>query len=165
MPRQGFWSPKKRTTAVVLHKEGYSYRDIARKLGGGATPAAVWKVCKKFAVTNSVKDKPRCGRKRVSSKRDDRNLIRMAMKNRCLTLIRLARQWTVPTSKHTVRRRLREFGLRARTPRKKPLLNVKQRRQRMEWAKRHRHWTGEEWNKVLWSDESKINLFNNDGVQ
>ena len=36
-------------------------------------------------------------------------------------------------------------------------------KQRLQWAKAHRHWTDEMWKKVVWSDESKFNLFHSDG--
>ena len=38
------WSPKKRVTAITLKAEGYSYRRISEKLGGGGTASAVRKV-------------------------------------------------------------------------------------------------------------------------
>ena len=149
-----FWSPKKRAAAVTLWKEGHSYREIASKLGGGATLSGVMRLCKKFDVTGSLKDRSRTGRKRISTDRDNRNLVRLALSNGRLSSSKLAQQWTVRAHKMTV--------IRARTPRKKPLLNVAQRRKRLVWAKEHREWTEEQWKKVLWSDESKINY---DGIQ
>jgi len=33
----------------------------------------------------------------------------------------------------------------------------------LEWCKRHQEWTDEQWNKVIWSDESRFTLFQSDG--
>ena len=41
----------------------------------------------------------------------------------------------------------------------KPYLRLANKRKRLIWAKEHRHWTEEDWNKVLWTDESKFEVF------
>jgi hypothetical protein len=41
-----------------------------------------------------------------------------------------------------------------------PLKNVKD---RLAFAKSHQHWTIQDWRKVIFSDETKINRFNSDG--
>ena len=50
-----FWSPKKIAIAVTLRDEGYTYRDIAKRIGDGATFSAVRKLCLKFGVEHGVK--------------------------------------------------------------------------------------------------------------
>ncbi|CAD6196640.1 unnamed protein product [Caenorhabditis auriculariae] len=35
----------------------------------------------------------------------------------------------------------------------------------VKWAKEHLNWTRQDWNKILWSDESKFLLFGSDGIQ
>ena len=60
----------------------------------------------------------------------------------------------------TVSRRLRfDFGLKSQKPAKKHLLTKKMKAKRLEFAKSHQHWTTEHWSKVLFSDESTIQLF------
>ena len=65
-------------------------------------------------------------------------------------------------SRQTVSRRLQEIGLFNQTPRKKPLVSSKNKK-RLEFANRYVFWTYENWAKVFFSDESKFNLFGNDG--
>ena len=48
---------------------------------------------------------------------------------------------------------------------KKPKLTVKHKKHLLEWAKNHEAWTADDWRKVIWSDESKFNLFNSDGKE
>src|SRR5204863_4894137 len=45
----------------------------------------------------------------------------------------------------------------------KPFLSKKHRRARMDFALAHQHWTLEDWKKVVWSDETKINRLGSDG--
>lgn len=66
-------------------------------------------------------------------------------------------------SSRTVQRRLNQGGLHGRRPVKKPLISKKNIKVRLEFARDHLNWMVDDWKKVLWSDESKFNLFNSDG--
>ena len=48
---------------------------------------------------------------------------------------------------------------------KKPLLSARHRQRRLAFALKHREWTVEDWKRVVWSDETKINRFGSDGRQ
>jgi transposase len=63
----------------------------------------------------------------------------------------------------TVRRGLRAAGMKAVVKRKRPKLSRVHRRKRLEWAERHASWTLDDWKRVIWTDESKINRFGSDG--
>ncbi|KAG1422355.1 hypothetical protein G6F59_006235 [Rhizopus arrhizus] len=60
---------------------------------------------------------------------------------------------------------LKSLGFKARPKRKVPLLSAKHRKARLEWALAHRYWTIDDWRKVIFSDESKINVWGSDGVE
>ena len=60
---------------------------------------------------------------------------------------------------------LAKHGLHGRRPCRKPLVSRKNRLKRLQFARRHRNWDQLQWGRVLWSDESKFNLFSSDGVQ
>ncbi|KAG1927929.1 IS630 family transposase [Pimephales promelas] len=86
----------------------------------------------------------RCGKKRCTTRRDDRTLRKIVEKDRFQTLGDLRKQWTesgVETSRATVHRRVQEMGYRCRIPQVKPLLNQKQRQKRLTWAIEKQHWT------------------------
>jgi len=68
-----------------------------------------------------------------------------------------------PLSTCTVRRNLKKAGMMAVKKRKRPFLSKRHRRERLDWALAHQHWTVEDWKKVVHSDESKINRFGSDG--
>lgn len=163
-PRQ-FWSPKKRAIAVTLREEGYTLEEVASRIGGGATASGVRKVCLKFKQTGKVVDRASSGRPHISTPREDRNLVRLTLANRRKSSSHLLAEWGVSASRYTIRRRLQAAGLKLRSIRKKPYLNVMQRQRRIQWAKEHQAWSIEQWKRVLWSDETKISVFQNDGPQ
>ena len=64
--------------------------------------------------------------------------------------------WGHQVSKSTIRCHLHNHSLIGRVARRKPFLTTRHRRKCLEFAKRHLHY---DWNKVLWSDETKIESF------
>jgi transposase len=69
-----------------------------------------------------------------------------------------------PLSTQTTRRRLKDTaGLKPVVVKKKPRLTPRQRKERLDFALAHQHWTVEDWKKVVWSDETKINRLGSDG--
>lgn len=68
-----------------------------------------------------------------------------------------------PLSTRTIRRSLRDAGMRSVKKRKRPFLSKKHRRERLDWAIAHKDWTVEDWKRGVYSDESKINRFGSDG--
>jgi hypothetical protein len=58
---------------------------------------------------------------------------------------------------------LKVAGLKAVVKKKKPFLSQRHRKARMDFALAHQHWTVEDWKKVVWSDETKINRLGSDG--
>ena len=68
-----------------------------------------------------------------------------------------------PLSIQTVHHTLKKAGMVAVKKQKRPFLSKRHRRERLDWALAHQHWTVEEWKKVVHSDESKINHFGSDG--
>ena len=70
---------------------------------------------------------------------------------------------SLDVSADTVRSALKDNGLRAVIKKKKPRLFARHKRQRLEFAKVHKDWTIEDWKKVIWSDETKVNRLRSDG--
>jgi len=65
----------------------------------------------------------------------------------------------------TVRNTLHALGFEAKTKKKKPFLSARHRQARYNWAKEHQHWTVDDWRRVVWTDETKINVWGSDGVK
>ena len=68
-----------------------------------------------------------------------------------------------PVTPQTVRNALKENDFRSITKQKRPLLKKVHREQRLKFALYHQNWTVEDWKRILWSDETKINRIGSDG--
>lgn len=116
-------------------------------------------------MTRSTKS----GRPRKTTARDDKLILRMSScdprKTATTTAADLCTNYGIQISERSVRRRLLDGGLNARRPVRKPLISKKNRKARLEFARRHVNWTVDDWAKDLWSDESKVCFFTSDGIQ
>ena len=129
--------------------------------------SVVGRVVKSYNDTGKIVSAFKTGRPRKTSAREDRIMQRMSLKvpfKSCTEIKRVMNSTScVNVSRQTVSRRLQEIGLFNRTPRKKPLVSSKNNKKRLEFANRFVIWTYENWAKLFFSDESKFNLFRNDG--
>ena len=50
-------------------------------------------------------------------------------------------------------------GLHGQIAAKKPLLKDTNKKKRLAWCKKQEQWTLDQWKSVLWSDESKFQIF------
>ena len=151
-------SYEERVKIQVLMDEGYSLTAIADKVK--CSRSCVSKTLLRMKETGTLKDRKSSGRPQISS---SRALAWISIQNRRLTSTHLKREWQdtsgVCSSARTVKRRLDETGLHGRVARKKPLLTEQHKRVWLAWAKERKDWTLHEWQSIIWSHESIINLF------
>lgn len=160
MPKESQLSEASRGQIILLHKQGLSQVKIAKTIK--CSRCAVQNTIKRYRTTGRYRNLPKSGRRRITSVREDRLIERISLQNRHKSAVaisaELREQRNAPISVHTVRRRLRAANLHARKPRRKPLLSQKHRTERLLWAKKYRNWTVDDWAKVIWSDESNIDV-------
>lgn len=146
-------------------KSGWSDNKIAKQMS--CSQPGIGKIRKKYEENLSVEDQTRSGRPRITSESEDRALKFRSLKNRWQTAPALRLTVTTKQKKRpsitTVQRRLREAGLYGRVAAKKPLLSYKQRINRLNWAKKYKDWTIEQWRNVIFSDESPFTLLPRSG--
>ncbi|MBW0515096.1 hypothetical protein O181_054811 [Austropuccinia psidii MF-1] len=65
---------------------------------------------------------------------------------------------TSPVSNCTIQREIHKLGKYSRIAPKKPYLRPQDFQRRLAFAQAHRHWTINEWAKVIWTDESAFEL-------
>ena len=68
-----------------------------------------------------------------------------------------------PLSPNTVHQHLKKSGMKAVVKRKHPLLSAKHHKAHLDFVYAHKDWTIEDWKKVIWSDETKIDHLGSDG--
>ncbi len=121
----------------------------------------------KFKKSGLVINKPRSGRKRITTQREDRLITGIVKHNRFSSALKVKAQMKkdhgIAVSTETVRRRLHEEGLNGRAARAKPYISPKNRIKRLAYAKRYQTWTKEHWRTVMFTDESKFKLKCSDG--
>ena len=149
----------------ALNEEGHSAREIGRRLG--ISDSTVRYNLRKLNEYGSMDTLPRSGRPRATNERDDRHIVLTCRRNRFLTApelaIDLANTSGVDVHPSTISRRLADAGLYGRVARHKPRLTAVHKQRRLDWARQHLTWTPVEWDTVLWSDESRFQLFQSDG--
>ena len=106
--------------------------------------------------TGRTNDRPRNGRMPVTSQRQDRHLRIIHLRNPIISVEDTARRKlglvNIRISGQTVRRWLREYGLRARRPVIGPVLKQHHRTAILAWARARRRWRFHTWQHILFSD-------------
>ncbi|GFU20840.1 transposable element Tc1 transposase [Trichonephila clavipes] len=123
---------------ISLREGGFSYRAIgARVQRDSSTVMRIWK---QWIDEYRTTRKTGSGRRKVTSARDDRHLLRMTVSDRTASSRELAARWSTATgilmSASSIPRRLLHRGLRAR---ENPLA-ANLRRLHLHWAHAHRAW-------------------------
>lgn len=158
---------QEREAIVNAKLSGQSHRQVAAQFG--VSPMAVSRIFKKFEETDSVERKAGSGKPFKTTAKERRRMVKIVKedpKKTATEVFKFAKEnMDLNISVETARRILRSAKLFGRRPCKKPLISLKNRKARLAFAKRHLAWTKNEWGKILWSDESKFNLFSSDGIR
>lgn len=159
-------SVAQRWRVIGMMQTGLRAAAIGRAMG--IPPRTVRDIISRYRDNpDSVSDKPRSGRPRISTARQDRALAHDARRNRYQNTGVLRYRWRrfhgVRASRRTVSRRLNQARLRARRPLRKVPLSLRHRQARLRWARLHRGNNIRYWRRVHFSDESRFNLYDNDG--
>ena len=152
---------------MAYDKLDYSSYKIADLCG--VSRCSVLTTIGNWKETGSVADKPREGRPRCTTPREDRELFRLTRANPTLSVRQLAGQWgptsdelpsTPQISRQTVVNRLLEFGLDSHEQTEKPLLKVKDKKIRYAFCLEKKNWSFQKWASVIFSDESNFQFIN-----
>ncbi|KAG2464485.1 TCB1 transposase, partial [Polypterus senegalus] len=149
---------------LKLQKHKKIIREIATILR--VAKSTVWYILRKKASTGKLSNARRPGRQRKTTVVDDCRIISMVKRNPFTTANQVNNTLQgvgILISKSTIKKRLHESKYRGCTARCKPLISLKNRKARLDFAKEHLEKPAQFWKNILWTDETKINLYQNDG--
>jgi len=151
------WSPTSRGKALGLCAAGsHPLREITKIINIPKSTVGDIK------TRGTGISKPRPGRPKKLSTCDIRQIIRYIRTNkstRRITLTQLKKLFRLQVHEHTLRTALQKAGYHHRIARRRPYLNKRDRKRRLQFARQHKDWTVEQWASVLFSDEMAIKLF------
>ncbi len=157
-----------RKKIISLHKKGEGYKKISKALLiSQNTVAKVVQTFKKDGTATISQRRP--GRPRKLTPRQERLLMRRVEENRHASSLQLSKevesQTGVTISRDTIRRTLQRNGMHGCHPRNKALLKPRHKKARLDFARAHADKDEDYWDSILWSDETKINVFGTDGFK
>ena len=155
-------NPDIQNFVLTLLQAGHTVERVAEQ--SSVSVGTVSRLRNKF-----LPDLPRqaVGRPQIISSRTVHVITRMMVSGQLKTpkeVLHYLQQQGVQATYRTVVNTLRKNGFKARRKQKKPFLSDKHKRVRYRWAKAYAHWTAEDWRSVVFSDETKINIWNSDGI-
>ena len=156
-----------RGQAIALLMQGQRQQQVARHFDVHVSTTE--RLVRRLKETGRVADRPRSGRPRVTSQRQDRTIRLAHLRNRHLTATETAVNTVGSHNRRihpkTVRNRLREFGLRASRPNVGKPLNRARRARSIAWvtALAPTRFPMKQWRRVFFTDESRFTLFRADG--
>ncbi len=156
-----------RIRIVALHKDGRGYKKFGNSLE--LSYSTVARVIQMFSKTGFTRNRPRKGRSKKLSPCAVHQVQKLASKNRCMSAASIALEVAEVegqlVSAQTIHHTLQQVGLHGRSPRRKSLLKLAHKKACKQFAEDKLAKSMNYWNHVLWFDESKVNLFDSDGVQ
>ncbi|GFX84124.1 transposable element Tcb1 transposase [Trichonephila clavipes] len=148
-----------------LLKKGISYREMAKIVG--RSHSCVQKIIGRFKSDGLIENKSGRGRKSILTDVCKRKVLKDIKIDPKLSAVKLASETSRimgrSVSAETVRNVIKYAGYSSRVARRKPFISLQNQKKRLELAKTHQLKTGNFWKKVIFSDESKFNIFGSDG--
>lgn len=152
-----------KTLIIKEYKKGVSQFEIGKKF---ALPkSTVSFIINKFKASGTVETLHRGGRPRCTTSREDAKIIREFKKYPEKSASSVVNTFNLRISGRTVQRRACQAGLKSYRAAKKPFISEKNRKARIKFAQDHLNWSLQKWSTVLFSDESKFNLKDSDGLK
>lgn len=139
---------ERRRDIVQLRETGLTERQIARRLELAPSTVHYW-----LAQEDAPKSSRKRGRPRITTPELDTSLVLESFHNPFQTAMDIRNELAPGISVDTVRKRLKEGGLKCRIPARKPFLKDTHLRKRLEFARRYFNWGVKQWENVVFSDE------------
>lgn len=138
----------------MLARIGETQQQAADRIGCCRQTVSHWEHT--FEATADVKDGERSGRPRETTADENINIVAVSVMDHYLTPQQILKELDLNISARTVDRRLQEAGLFGRVALKKRKFDEEEKRKRLSFAEGYRHWTKEQWERVVFADEAIV---------
>jgi transposase len=150
------WTPRKRSQVLRLTRGGrHSVREIARILN--MPPSTVHNI-QKHGVPDS---KPKMGRPRTLTARDKRRIelyIKKSKETHQEAPDDIIKTLSLSCSRTALINAIHELGYHRCVGRRRPLLKKIDYKHRLDFARKYKNWTVEDWKRVIFTDEISIKI-------
>lgn len=159
-PKQNKYSMPSRVSTddrlriIELSKGGMSLRAISAQVGCALGTAL--RITHAYRDEGRVSDAPRARRRRATTEHEDLMIVAAVVDEPFLSAAEIKEELAIPVSEATIRARLREAGLTCWNANTKLRLNPNLREIRLDFASEHRHWSVDQWQGVVFTNESTI---------
>lgn len=154
-----------RERAIGMMNAGMAIRAVAAALN--VHHSTIIRLRRRFRQFGTTVNRPHARRPRETTPAQDRYIRLQHLRDRFRPATRTAAETIGVHNRRiaaqTVRNRLREGDLRCRRPHRGLDLTAVRRRARLDWANAHARWNLARWRQIVFSDESRFNLFHADG--
>ena len=143
-----------RVAAAALIADGQPVATAAAKADTSVGVARRW--FKRLRASGSPEDAPRSGRPRKTDALADAAIVRASEIDPFASNRAIRNKLVLPVSPSTIGRRLDDAGLPSYFAAMKRHYTDEQRRARLSFANGYKHWTSEDWERVIFGDEVTI---------
>lgn len=155
-------SKTQRDLVIRLSTQSFSLRQIVKRTG--LALSTVQGIVKRYQTNAPA---PKIGRPRKLNQSWEKYITQVAVRGHILTAKgiskHLAETAGILVSAPTIIRALRRHCIFSRRRTKKPFISKTNKLKRLEFQRKHKHWDGNDWDRVLWTDETRICFLGADG--
>ena len=127
---------------------------VAKKVG--VCQSVVSRLLRRYRKKNTITVPNKGGRKKILSQRDRRQIVRHSVANPFSTLGQIKESLQLEVCENTIAAALKDAGYCFYVAKKKPLLSVKNKRARLQFALKYKDKPVSFWKKVIFTDEKKF---------
>jgi len=146
-----------RAAIITLDLYGHSRNEIAALIPCTVKSVALW--VRRWRDERSLDDAERSGRPRCTEEESDASMEQMAEERKFVVPKDVRRELQLECSARTIRRRLDEVGLYGRVGATEYVYEERDIQRRLSFAEGYSNWTTADWNRVIFSDETHIEVY------
>lgn len=154
-------SPDVRELVLKYYKKGKTLREIGLMIDRSHN--TVKHIIDNYKKFGNLQNRPKSGRPRKLNATQIRSIVRRVKQNPTESAVKISENISehsgVNVSSSTIRRALHANGLRGRVPRSKPFISKINQQRRLNFAKKYQNEPNSFWNNVVFTDESKFEIF------